>query len=188
MWHSTVTDEHPDPPDGYDGPEALVRPKWLLEGAGVVTLFVLGWLARSHELLIAADTTVLVGIITGVIALAVIHEGMHVAASLALGHDPVIRLMPPAVYTVDTWGERRDDLVMLATPFVVLNLLGGLIWVLGTGDIALLGLGVIVVNTAVSVADLYVFGYLLAQPPETMTIVVETDDGLTEYVTRPQPE
>lgn len=180
-----MASDQPEPPEGYEEPEEMIRPRWLLEGAGVVTLFGLGWLARSHELLITADGAVLLGIVLGVVALAVVHEALHVVASLALGHEPMVRLMPPAVYSVDTWGSRRDDLIMLVTPFIGLNLLGVLVWLIGTGDMALLGLALIVVNTAVSVADLYVVGYLLAQPPETMTIVVETDEGLAEFISQP---
>lgn len=178
----------PEPPSGFVAPEVLDRPRWLLEGAGLVVLVVLAWLSGSYELLVGTDLVGLVSVIVAILALVLAHEGVHLVAALALGYEPVIRWIPPQVYSADTWSDRDDGLLMLAGPILVLNVLGAIIWLVSSGWVATAGLGVIALNTAMSVGDLYVIGYLLAHPEETVTIVVEDEDGPNEYVSWPDAE
>lgn len=178
----------PEPPSGFVDPEVLARPRWLLEGAGLVVLLVLAWLSRSYELLVGTDLVGLVTIIVAILALVLAHESVHFVASFALGYEPVIRWFPPRVYTADTWGDRDDGLLMLAGPILVLNVSGAIIWLVWSGWVATAGLGVITLNTAMSVGDLYVIGYLLAHDEETVTIVVEDEEGPNEYVSWPESE
>lgn len=176
----------PPTPSGYGPAQPIERPRWRLEAAGVVVLVVLGGLLGLHRALAGADAGSLAVVLLTVVGLTVAHEGVHFLAATWLGAQPTLRWFPPAVVTLDTWGTRRDDLVTLAAPLVVLDLVAGAGWALaGSSTVGALALIVFVVNTAVSVGDLYAMGYLLRRPRGTRTIVIRTDDGLAEFVAEP---
>lgn len=148
-------------------------------------LVVLGWVAGLHETSPIADRRGLFQLIVILLGLVVAHEGLHYLASRSLGYRPTITFFPPSVVVLDEWGTRRGDIVMLLTPLIVLNLIGAVLWLGWVNTIGDIGAVLVVVNTAVSIGDMYMVAWLARKPPGTQTIVVEHDDGMIEYVAIP---
>lgn len=182
-----MTESHPPPPpEGYDTPTPFPRPRWRLEALGLGLLVVLAVGTGLHERFFAISDVTRLVVVLVILAMVVCHEGCHYAASRAMGFDPVVEVLPPRIYSTDRWSPRSEGIVHLLAPFVVLNAVGVLLWTGPTPErLSLVGHVIVVVNTAVSGADLYAVGYLLAKPRGTVTIVVRADDAPREFVAEP---
>lgn len=111
----------------------------------------------------------------------VVHEAIHYAAGKWRGHNPQFgfrihwnfRVIPepnPYVVTLDRFINKRDNIIALAAPLLVLNALALLGWLLPMmpSIVDYLSRVVLVVNTTFSVMDIYNVAKVASASPGTL--------------------
>lgn len=92
-----------------------------------------------------------------------LHEGVHGAVAILLGHRPSLCLKPPLVY-VTFAGKlpRRHFMLVVLSPFVALNLLFGFLY--AHGLLRLFSDFGLIINTTGSVGDIWITLTLIGAP------------------------
>jgi hypothetical protein len=118
-------------------------------------------------------------LLTSIIGVVLLHEGLHAGVAALLGHKPLFGLKPPLVYVTFTGKLPRGPYMLVAiTPFVILNLLFGFLYAQGVlnlfCDLSL------IVNSIGSIGDIWVVLKLAGGPKGAL--IQDTKTGFEVWV------
>lgn len=129
------------------------------------------------------------GFVVSIVAIIPVHELVHYLVSRGLGLRPQpfwsesLGVPNPSIVPMEPRITRTENLLGLMAPFVVLDLILGLIMFSTSGIIAAVAAGMFAVNTVASCADIYNSITILRMPAGTLFANEITDGDLrTEYV------
>jgi hypothetical protein len=114
-----------------------------------------------------------------------LHEGTHSAVAALLGHKPLFGLRPPLIYVTFTGKLPRGHFMVVAiAPFVVLDLLFGLLY--ARGALKLFCDFSLIINSIGSVADIWVVLKLIGAPKDAL--IQDTKTGFQVWVADRTPK
>ena len=109
----------------------------------------------------------------------VLHEGLHGAAGILFGYQPIFGIQPPLVFTTFKEKIARNHLAAIAlVPLVFLDAVFVTAFVLVPGDI--FWDLCFAVNTIGAVGDLWIVTRVLGHPPET--VFQDTKSGVEAWL------
>jgi hypothetical protein len=114
-------------------------------------------------------------LLSAIVAIVVLHEAVHAGTARIFGHNPVIGLKPPLVYT--TFSDkipRCDFMVIAAAPLVLLDVLFGLFFAFGFAR--LFSFLCATINTMGAVGDIWILYKLCACPRNAF--ILDTKTGI----------
>lgn len=124
-------------------------------------------------------TPVVLGVTIGLtLATEIFHEGLHLTALRSSGHPAAVRWLQLAVVPTGAAVPRRDLLVAVATPAVVVSTVAAVVAVFASRPIVVAAAGyVLVVNATLSVVDVATAIELARHPAGTVVSFDAPDDG-----------
>lgn len=182
----------------YSTPEKWIAASAMLVGIGFGELFFpgfIGWFFKLVDTRIVQLFFVSISEILFIAILILVHESIHVVAAVARGYVPdwgighmetfwVVKEPHPYIVVLDEHLSRVDNLVMLLSPFVIINIVALIIWFSGLSPvIGYYAKITLVVNTAGSVADVYHSVRVLRMPKGTKFINIMEEEIRTFYTT-----
>ena len=100
---------------------------------------------------------------SALVTTAILHEGVHGAVSLLLGYRPIFGFKPPLIYVTFAGKVPRGRFMLMAlSPFVILNLLFGVLY--ANGLVKLFSDFGLIINTIGSVGDMWIALKLVGIP------------------------
>ncbi len=113
--------------------------------------------------------------VAAVITIILIHEGIHGAVAVVLGHKPVFGIKPPFVYTTFNHKIPHGQFIFIAlAPLVILDLLFGVLY--AAGVLKLFSNLCFVINTLGAAGDVWITFKLIRH--ERGTLVQDTKTGV----------
>ena len=110
-----------------------------------------------------------------IVAVLLLHEGLHAGVGRVLGHRPVFGVEPPLVYTTFKEKIPRNDLIVIAlAPLIVLDVVFVLVYTLGV--LKLFADLCFAVNTMGAVGDVWIVLKLLRH--DRGTFIQDTKTGV----------
>ena len=107
--------------------------RYTLYGIGVAVGALAGFINAHLGIDPDLSVSLLGWLLVSLIAVVVLHEGLHAGVAALLGHKPLFGLKPPLVYVTFTDKLPRGHYILTAiAPFVILNLLFGFLYAQGT--------------------------------------------------------
>ncbi|WP_267640731.1 DUF3267 domain-containing protein [Haloarchaeobius amylolyticus] len=194
----------PDSPDGFSEPEpygedsVYKRVSSAAVGLTAFGLLVIFYPVQEIASSAIADSIgeatplidslfVVLTIPSGLMLTVFVHENIHYAASRLMGYDPEISYLPPRVTNDYQFMRRRDSMISLISPFILVNLAAGLIIWLESGSlVSLTAMVCFVVNTSSSGSDIFGFFSLLRRPKGTVVKTVVQEGARESFVFEPK--
>ena len=145
-----------------------------------VAIGVLAGFANAHlDIDMSLRASLFEWLLASIIVVLLLHEATHGAVAALLGHKPLFGLRPPLVYVTFADKVPRGHYVLVAiTPFVILNLLFGFLYVRGVlklfCDLSL------IINSIGSVGDIWVMIKLTGGPKGAL--IQDTKSGFEVWV------
>ncbi len=154
-------------------------PRSFLYAIGIAAGVVAGFANSILNIDMSLNPSLFGWVLASVVAVVALHEGTHGAVAVLLGHRPVFGLRPPLVYITFKGKLPRGHLMMVAiAPFVVLDLLFGILYAQGTlilfCDLSL------IVNSIGSMVDIWVILKLIGAPKGAL--IQDTRTGFEVWV------
>lgn len=119
-------------------------------------------------------------LVAAVLAVVVLHEGVHGSAAALFGHRPIFGLKPPLVYVTFTTKIPRGQFMAIAiAPFFLLDLLFSALF--AAGVLKVFFYFCFIINTLGAVGDLWMTVKLLSH--ERGTLVQDTKTGFEVWNT-----
>jgi hypothetical protein len=124
------------------------------------------------------------GLLTAaVIAVVLLHEGMHGAMAVLFGLKPIFGLKLPLVYVTFTEKIQRGRFIVIAlAPLIILNTIFGIFF--ATGLFKVFSYFCLFINTLGAVGDVWMTLKLL--PYEKRALVQDTKTGIEIWITSPR--
>jgi hypothetical protein len=194
----------PDPPEGYKEPyeyeeigtlrQLLLTSKGrkivLLEAGLILSAIftaptsvdqivevILSLGVKSTMIAVVVTVVGILGVYTGTV---IIHENIHRFVDIILGYDVKISYGFPRSYAIiaEQMISRKDNLISLSSPFLVLSSIAYLLSILITNQIfGVILAGIYFFNVSFSAGDIYGFTALLSKPEGTKVWIIEKDGG-----------
>lgn len=149
-----------------------------------------GLIDSSILFLISLLLSVVIWILVSGSVIIAIHEGIHYVTAILLGLKPVFEwthdlgFMNPTVVVYSNEVSRRQNILMLSAPFVLLSILCATAMWFTTGVLAATAAIMLALNAVPSCADLYNVGRLALMPKGTIFTNFNKNGNLrTEYTT-----
>jgi hypothetical protein len=118
-------------------------------------------------------------LLVSIMVVVFLHEGLHAGVAGLLGHKASFGLRPPLVYVTFTGKLPRGHYMLVAiTPFVILNLLFGLL--LAAGELNLFFNLSLIVNSIGSMGDIW--GVLMLAGGPRGAMIQDTKSGFEVWV------
>ena len=138
-------------------------PRKALSGVGIALGLLAGFANSLLDIDMSLTPSLFGWLLASLIVVVALHEGTHGAVAALLGYKPLFGLRPPLVYVTFADKLPRGHLILVAiAPFVILDLLFGLLFARGTlklfCDLSL------IINSIGSVGDIWVVLKLIGAP------------------------
>ena len=181
----------PDPPQGFTAPRRLGQSSLILTIGGAVLTLVAGVAFFSLYTTVqpggidwaAGPITLWIPPVAGIVLTVLFHEGIHGLAYRHFGYEIEYGLSWDGFYTAapGQLHSKRESIWITVAPLLVVTPLGLLYLFSPAQPLAQVGLYLLVLNTAGSIADLEQVGRLLGVPSGTLIC-----DGSETYIYLPR--